>query len=305
MGELLNIFLRNIAPIMLIASLGFILGRTQNIDPRPLGRAAFYLFSPAFVFTLLANSRISPLELGQISLTMTLFASSMLVIAFIVANLRRSQPVQRAGLVLSAICPNNGNFGLPLIAFAFGDEVVARAAIIMITMVLWDNIAGVFVASSSSRSIRAAAAQVMHVPAVYAALAGLAVNFLQLTPPTEILRPIELLGEAAVPTMLVVLGLQLARMTHIENINLVSIGVGLRLVLSPLVAFGLVLLLGLQAPASTAVIMQASMPVAVMTIVYSTEFGLDDQYASSTVVASTLLSPITLSILILLLQRTT
>lgn len=303
MGDLVNIFLQNIAPIMLIATLAYIIGRLHDIDPRPLGRASFYLFSPAFLFTLLATTDILPAELLQISGTMILFAMVMTGIAFAASVWRGINPTSRAGLILSAMCPNNGNFGLPLIAFAFGETVVARAAIIVIIMVFWNNIAGVFIASSSNRSLRAAALQVMHVPSVYAALAGLAVNLLDISLAPALQRPIGLLGQAAIPTMLVVLGLQLTRVQRISDLKLVSVGVGIRLLLSPLVAVGLVRLLNIPAPASTAIIMQASMPVAVMTIIYASEFGLDDQFASSTVLASTLLSPITLSVLVFLLQN--
>jgi predicted permease len=52
-----------------------------------------------------------------------------------------------------------------------------------------------------------------------------------------------------------------------------------------------------------AFIMQASMPVAVATIIFASEFHLDREQILGTVLASTLASPITLSILILLLQQ--
>jgi malate permease and related proteins len=112
-----------------------------------------------------------------------------------------------------------------------------------------------------------------------------------------------LVAQAAVPAMIVLLGLQLAQVSGLSQIRLVSIGAMLRLLVSPVVAFALVALLHIQGPASIAVIMQASMPVAVVTIIFATEFGLDDRLMSSTILTSTLFSPITLSLLILLLRQ--
>jgi predicted permease len=65
----------------------------------------------------------------------------------------------------------------------------------------------------------------------------------------------------------------------------------------------LVIMVGLNSPATIAVIMQASMPVAVATIILASEFELDHQLSLGMIMTSTLLSPVTLSILIYLLRR--
>lgn len=290
---------------MIIAALGFALGRWRRLDPQPIGRVAFYLLGPCFMFTLLADATVDLRELAGLSLTMVGFALTMTMIGYFIVRWRGSDPIHGAGVLLGAICPNNGNFGLPLISFAFGPEVAARAAVILITTAFWNNSVGVFIASSGKRSPRQALVQVMHVPTLYAAAIGLLFNIFDITLPTTLGRPVELLAGAAVPSMLILLGLQLAQINHMTDLNLIGLGVGLRLILSPLIALGMVLLLGLQAPGSIAFVMQASMPVAVITILYSTEFGLDDQFASSMVMVSTLASPITLSLLIFFLQRST
>lgn len=301
--ELLQIFIDNIVPILLIASIAFVVGRRQRIDPRPLGKVIFHLFSPALIFDSLSRNRVPLTELAQIAFMLVLFVASMLVIAYTLARWRRFDRVQRAGLMLSAICPNNGNFGIPLIGFAFSEAVLARAVVCYVIITFLNYTAGVAVASSGRKSPRDALLNIARVPAVYGAVAGLLLNVTGTTLPLVLSRPLTLVAQASVPAMLVLLGLQLAQSMTISEIRLVSIGVGLRLLASPVIATLLVMLLGIEGSASIAAVMQASMPVAVVTTLLASEFGLDDRLVSGTIIATTFLCPLTLSPLILILRQ--
>jgi predicted permease len=159
------------------------------------------------------------------------------------------------------------------------------------------------VASRGGRTLRQSLSVVAHVPVAYAAILGLLVNFTGFELPPLLARPVLLLSQATIPMMLILLGLQLAQAAQVIQPELVGVGAALRLLLSPVLAAGLVLLLGLDTPAAIAVIMQASMPVAVVTIILATEFELNRQLSLSLILVSTLISPVTLSLLILLLGR--
>lgn len=299
--ELLQIFIDNIAPILLIAAVGYTIGRRLGVDPRPVGRILYNVLSPALVFQSISTSKITGEEVAQIFLVMALFMVIMAGSAWLI--MRSNSSVERASVMLGATCANNGNFGLPLISFAFGPEVFARAVVVYIAFTIFNYTSGVFIASSGRKTPRQAALNILFVPAVYAAVAGLAVNFSGSTLPPILARPVLLVSQATVPMMLILLGLQLARSAALTRMRVVSVGVGLRLFVSPVVATTLVLLVGLNAPATVAVIMQSSMPVAVATIIFASEFELDHQLSLSMIMASTLLSPVTLSILIFLLRR--
>ncbi|MGQ9888823.1 MAG: AEC family transporter [Aggregatilineales bacterium] len=302
-GELLQIFANNIAPILLIAGIGYFSGRRLRVDPAPLGRIIFYLLSPALIFRSLSTSEIVFAELVKLILVMALFVTVMAAVGLLAAGWRTDNRVSRASVVLAAICPNNGNYGLPVISFAFGPSVLARAVVIFVATTLFNYTLGVFVASRGQHTLRESLAVVARVPVLYAAVFSLFVNFADIVLPPFIERPVLLLSQATIPLMLILLGLQLAQTPRVTQPELVGIGVGLRLLLSPLVSTALVLLLGLDAPAAIAIIMQASMPVAVVTIILATEFELNRQLSLSMILASTLISPITLSLLILVLSR--
>ena len=72
--------------------------------------------------------------------------------------------------------------------------------------------------------------------------------------------------------------------------------------MAPLVALGLVSLLGLTGPARQAGVVLASMPVAVVTTILALEFDVAPAFVTSAVFLSTLLSPLTLTPLIAYLR---
>ncbi|MBE3119136.1 MAG: hypothetical protein IMZ50_10325, partial [Candidatus Atribacteria bacterium] len=75
---LLNVFVNNLLPILLLSGAGFALGRTLKLDSRPLGRVIFYILSPVLIFNLLTSSKLA---VESIVLMMGYSASVMLIIA--------------------------------------------------------------------------------------------------------------------------------------------------------------------------------------------------------------------------------
>jgi len=97
--------------------------------------------------------------------------------------------------------------------------------------------------------------------------------------------------------------MQLERVTWPERPDMVVAASLLSLVATPLAAFGVAHLLGLQGPALQAGVLQASMPTAVVTTILALEFDVAPGFVTSVVCVTTLLSPITLTVLIAYLQR--
>jgi len=117
-----------------------------------------------------------------------------------------------------------------------------------------------------------------------------------------LLRAIKLLSGAALPVMIVVLGLQLAEAQRPENLRLVTAASALRLITGPIIGIGMAAALGLSGVARQAAVLESAMPTAVITTILAIEYGLDPVFVTSVVVVSTLLSPLTLTPLIAYLQ---
>lgn len=298
-----SIFFSDILPIFVIAAIGFLLARRLGANVKTLATVTFNALSPCLVFDQLVTAQIS----GSQSLRVVAFCV-LLTIAIGIAARLTSMPLRLdrttlSSFLLVAMFSNSGNYALPVVLFAFGKEALAFASVYFVTSAILIYTAGILVAASGHGSVRTALARLFRVPAVYAVAAAVIVLATGASVPVAVMRPIRLLSDAAIPVMLLVLGMQLERATTPKHPMAVAAAVVLSLVIAPVIAFGLTALLGLAGAARQAAIIEASMPAAVITTVLALEFDLDAGFATNVVFFTTLLSPITLVILIAYLQR--
>jgi malate permease and related proteins len=298
-----SIFASDIVPIFVVAVVGFILARRFGASVKTLSTVAFNSLSPCLVFNQLVTAQVS----GSQSLRVAAFCVLLTIAIGLVARLT-SMPLRLDRMTLSsfllvAMFSNSGNYALPVVLFAFGREALSFASVYFVTSAILIYTAGILVAASGHGSIRLALARLLKVPAIYAVTAAVLVLSTHATVPAAVMRPVGLLSDAAIPIMLLVLGMQLERAVVPKHPLAVAAAVVLSLVVAPSIAFGLTWLLGLTGAARQAAIIEASMPAAVITTVLALEFDLDAAFSTSVVFFTTLLSPITLVLLIAYLQR--
>jgi predicted permease len=299
---LLAIFASDILPVFLIAGVGFLLARFLGASVQTLSRIVFYALVPCLVFNLLVRSHMTLLQFGRTALLAVLVAATMgLVSRLAAAPLRLSRP-ELSAFLLVVMFSNSGNYGLPVVLFAFGAEALAHASVFFITGSVMTYTIGVFLAAAGRRSGRQALAGVVRVPAIYAIVAASLVLVGGIRLPVAAMRPIGMLSDAALPMMVLVLGMQLERATIPDRPGVVAAAVGLSLLVAPIVALGLAWLLGVVGPARQAGVVLASMPAAVVTTILALEFEVAPAFVTSVVFATTLLSPFTLTPLIAYLR---
>jgi hypothetical protein len=102
--------------------------------------------------------------------------------------------------------------------------------------------------------------------------------------------------------MLLVLGMQFERGARPERPGLVAAAAALVLLGTPVLGFLAAEALGLTGAARQAALVQSGMPSAVITTIVALEFDVAPAFVTAVVVATTLASPITVSVLIALLQ---
>ncbi len=300
---LFTTFANNLLPILLVGATGFLLGKALHVDSRSLGRVVFYVFSPILVFNLLLHTELSSGEiLGTVAFVFALY-SIVGAAAYLSGKLMGlDRPILMA-VVLTAALGNTGNYGLPLVSFAFGTQALAFATLFFVTSTVLFNTAGVMIASLGHMDVKTAAAGIFKVPGVYAVLLAAVMNRFQVVLPTPLARTVELATGGSIPLMLALLGLELARVEWSHSIKPIALSVALRLVAAP--AFGLLLaaLFGLQGPARQASVAESGVPSAVTTLVLSTEYGLDTSLVTAMVFVGTILSPLTLTPLLVFLGK--
>jgi malate permease and related proteins len=246
---------------------------------------------------------MNQLEFGRMAAFVVLTLVGMGLIARVVAiPLGLDRPALIAFL-LTVMLSNGGNYGLPVVMFAFGREALSHATVYFVTSSAMTYTVGVFLASTGRRSVRHALAGIARIPAIYGVAAAGLVLATGTTLPLAVTRPIEMLSNAALPMMILVLGMQLERATTPDRPAVVAAASALSLVVAPLLAIVIVRLLGMTGAARQAAVIQASMPTAVVTTILALEFDLAPAFVTSTVFVTTMLSPFTLTALIAYLRQ--
>jgi predicted permease len=198
---------------------------------------------------------------------------------------------------------NTGNYGLPLVSFAFGEQALPYAGIYFVTTTLLFYTFGVVLASLGHMSFREAIVGLFRIPMIYAVLLAILITAWDIELPVPIARTVELASNGTIPLMLILLGVQLTRVEFSQNQRALQLSVALRLIIAPLLALILAGLFGLQGFSRQASVTQASMPSIVSSTVLATEYNLDARLVTAVVFISTLLSPFTLTPLLVFLGR--
>ena len=299
---LLEIFANDLLPVFAIAGAGFVLARFAGVQVHGVSRLTLHVLAPALVFNVLVTSTLDAAQSSRMALFYLLVATSAAVMARLAAIPLRLDRRMLSAFMLVVVCSNAGNYGLPVALLAFGREALAFASVYFICSAIFSYTGGVLLAASGRRSVRDAVAGLFRVPAFYGAMAALLTMSLDLSIPAIVMRPVGMLSDAALPLMILVLGMQIERATMPERPVVVAAAVAVSLVLTPLAAIGWAHVVGLRGAAFQAGVLQSSMPTAVMTTILALEFDALPQFVTSVVCVATLLSPLTVTLLIAYLQ---
>ena len=139
---------------------------------------------------------------------------------------------------------NAANYGLPVALFAFGEAGLERAILFFAPQSLMAGTLAIYVASSGKLGVKQGLITVLRLPIFYAVVAALVLNPFKVSLPGLVEIPLDILADAAIPTMVIVLGIQLARASWKEDLVPAGAASVVRLLLSPLLALGVTLLSG-------------------------------------------------------------
>lgn len=298
---MLSIFVNVVLPVFIVAGLGFVIERRFRMPILAVNQVVLYVLMPCFIFTSLLPLELlseEPLKIGLYSVAL---AVAMLAVALAVARALRLDRVTTSALLLTAAFPNLGNYGLSIALLAYGTEGVRFGTILLAVQMVFGLTLAVFIASSGRSSLRDSLGEVARQPALYAVAAALAFGLTRVPVPGFIAAAVALPAQAAIPVMLLVLGMQISGTSRIEEPRLVSVAVVTRLVGGAAVGAVLAVVLGIGGVARDVLIVGAAMPTAVFTTLTATQFGTRPRFVSDAVVAGTLASIVTVTVVLALL----
>ncbi len=302
MNNLIRLFANNLLPILLVAGAGYVAGKWLKVEARSISRVVFYLFSPCLLFDLLVTSQF---EGGDMLRMVGFTLASILTVAALTWALGRLIRLERkmmAAVLLCTLALNAGNYGLSLNLFAFGEEALAHASLFFVTSAIVTYTLGVMVVSMGRASLADSFKGLLKIPVVYVVPLALIFMYLDWELPLPLNRSVTLLGDAAIPGMLLVLGLQLHKIKHrIWNGRALLLATGMRLLGGMGVGLLFAPLFGLGGMAYNAGVLESSMPTAVLATILATEYDAEPAFVTTAVLTTTLLSPLTLTPLLSIL----
>ncbi len=292
------LFVQVILPVLLIALTGFVFGRRTGADLSSLSSSALYLFAPSLVFSALMKQSVEGDVLSRLALFMVLYTASLCLLAYGIARWRKFDGNMTRAFTLTTSMMNIGNFGLPLVFFAYGDASLNISVVLFVLFNIPLGSLAIVIAQGQGVKWQEALKNTMKIPIFYAVILAILCKLLEWQPPEFLLRSTELLGQAAIPIMLVLLGMQLSRSKLHQNWGFISLATVIRLMVGPCLAIMLVSLLGLDGLTRKVVILQTSTPSAVLPLLYTIRSNTRPDLVSGTILLSTLCSAFSLTALL-------
>ncbi|MEK9599173.1 MAG: AEC family transporter [Pontimonas sp.] len=297
------------AIVTLVVATGYVTGRIGILGPTALdvlSKAAFFVFSPALLFIVLGDADIQVLfsDLLPVSALAAIGALVLYVVIAVVSRVRGAGRLTVGGLAASYV--NSNNIGLPLAAYILGDPALA-APVLLFQLIVMSPVALTIldISSHGSLSARRILSGPIRNPLIIGSILGVVVSWWDLELPDIIHEPLDLLGQAAVPTLLFALGLSLASQRLWEAREFrreIAMAAIIKLSVMPLIAWLLgVFVFSLDDHALFTVVILAALPSAQNVFNYSQRYHVATPLARDSVVLTTLVSlPIMIGLALLL-----
>ncbi|KZE95767.1 hypothetical protein AVP42_00041 [Agromyces sp. NDB4Y10] len=287
--------LTGFAVIGLAVFVGWLAARTGVLGPsaRPvLARLNFSVLAPFLLFSVLATADVRRLFSSLLPVSAIAAVTMMLVFALVSAVLFRRGLARTTIGALSAGYVNSNNIGIPIALYLLGDAAYS-APVVLLQLLVFAPIVLVLlgIAAEGRPSARGILRSTLLNPIIVGSLLGVLVSVTGLELPPIIMDPVQLIGQAAVPLMLIAYGLSLHGQRMFEpgtGRRDVLLASALKLFAMPLVAWAVgAFVFGLDARELYAVTVLAALPTAQNVFVFAQRYETAEVTARDTVFLTT------------------
>ncbi|RST72808.1 AEC family transporter [Siminovitchia acidinfaciens] len=293
-----------VLPVFLIFFAGWLGQKLLGFDIKSISKMALYIMSPFLAFRTFYTNEVT-MDYVYIFLFSCLLSLILIGVTWITGVAMRADRPKLSAMILGGAFMNSGNYGAPVVLFALGAVAFDYAVIMMVFQSFLMNSIGILVASIGGKenaSIRNAVMQVVKMPVIYGAVFGLVLQLLPIHLHETIMNAVELIADASIPTVMLVLGMQLAAMQRRRvAYRFVSATVGIRMILSPIVALLLLYFLPISDSIKAVLFIQASMPAAANTTLLAIQFDTEPDLVSFTTFITTIVSLLTIPYVLFLI----
>lgn len=296
--------INTVLPIFLVIGAGRLLGAIGVIGPETnasLSRLIFYVAAPVLLFRSAAAAPVS--ETVDPKVLLVMLGVTLLMAFAVYAALRRARPSRRGVLAQGSFRANMVFVGLPIVQFAYGDEVLGSVAVVIGFMVIIYNFVSVLVLTlpgqdgggATRGAFRRSAVEILKNPLIIGCVLGIAASLADLSIPVTLDRSFELIGRIAMPLALLSVGagLDLGKL-RADLLPAVLISM-IKLIVYPALIYVGLLLLGMTGTELFCPVIIMGAPAAVVSSIMAREMKGDEQLATAIVIGSTLGSVLSLS----------
>ncbi len=282
--------LQIVAPVFILAGIGFVwvkLGEEYRV--KFVTRLSMTMGIPALVFTSLMKTRIDPAALTDMVYASLLAYGGMTVVVFVVVKLFR---LDMRTYLAPLLFGNTGNLGLPLALFAFGEVGLSYAVVIFAIMAIYSFTFGVWMVSGGGSPLK-----VLKEPLVAATLLGALFLYNGWQTPDWITNTLDLIGQMAIPLMLITLGVAVARLKPVGFGRALLLSI-FKVIAAVAVSAGAAYWLDLSPVPFAVLVLQVSTPVAVTSYLLAEKYEADAESVAGLVVVSTVVSLVSLPVIL-------
>ncbi len=295
MVVMLSELLAILAPIVISTAIGFIWGKTGTAFPTDfISRIVMNIGTPCLIVGAIAKVELDPAIMGQVALATAMAMATMALLGWL---LIRALKLEIPAFLPPLVFPNNGNMGLPLCLFAFGQTGLALALGSFMVMMISTFTFGLVLVANGQGGWRSRLMEVVRQPVIYAMLLAVVLLVTHTPLPRWMGNTLDLLGGIAIPLMTIALGVSLAGLKiHFWQRSLLFSC--LRVFGGLLLGYAACVLIDLQGVARKVVLLQSAMPIAVFNYLLALRYNHRPDEVAAMVLVSTLVAFIGLPFLL-------
>ncbi|GAA2550679.1 MULTISPECIES: AEC family transporter [Streptomyces] len=290
--------LSGFAVIAVVIGVGYVLGRRGRLGTQGsevLTTLAFHVASPALLFTTLARADLSVVFSGR--LLVTALSTAAVAGVFVAVGAVRRWGVGRT--TIGALCAgyvNSGNLGIPIAVYVLGDASL-MAPVLLFQLVGVTPVALTILdltTTGEKGPLWRRLLTPLRNPVAVGSLAGVVVSATGVEVPGPVMDPVTLIGNMAVPAVLLAFGISLRGSTlplRGGERGAVLLAVALKSFVQPAVAWALAAgVFGLRGAQLLDVVVTSALPAAQNLFTYASRYRVGETLAREAILVSTVLS---------------
>ncbi|WP_456276103.1 AEC family transporter [Bacillus sp. AK128] len=287
-------------PIFFTVGVGVFLHRKFSFDLQTLSKLNTYFLLPAVCFTNIYAGDITFTLLGQVLFFLVINTCLLVGASVLLSKAARLKGGYASIFKNSMVLINAGNFGLPVSQLVFQKDPIGLSIAVIVSA--YQNIVtftyGLYNSASKESSAKGTFQEILRQPIIYSLIIAILFKWWNVTIPEFIWMPMESISNAFLAIALVTLGAQLAYLKIKRLSKALYLSLLGRLIVSPILAFVLITLLGIEGITAQALLIASSFPTSRNSALLALEFNNEPDFAAQAVLVTTILSSITVTMVV-------